>query len=817
MTHPSPKAEPKQDWFRTIAESTTTAIAAYSDRLLYVNPACTQLTGYSREELLAMADPTELIHPEFLDVMMERRLQREDGDMDAGHYEAKILCKGGEELWVRIHAKPVPYGDSVIVLVSAVDIHDRKTSQLALERTQERLSLAQRASRAVVWDWELETDRLECSALALEIGGPEVEEYLKTGSGFLELLHPEDLAEQKMEIDRVLKGKSALKKQIRIQLPGGAVRWLSVRAETVRDETGRVARLTGVAFDFTERKIAEEALFREIDRAQVTLSSIADGVIRTDARGAIDFLNPVAERLTGVSLDEAYGRPVGDIYRVVDEATRIPLFDPVEQAIREKRPIAVPGNRILLSADGLEFNISDSVVPIRDRDGDIVGAVLVFKDLSQVREMEDEMHYLTRHDTLTELINRRAFEEEVEELLEQTTGNGREHALCYLDLDEFKLINDSCGHTAGDEFIRQITSVLVGKVRPTDIVARMGGDEFAILLTDCAFDRSMTLAEDLAEAVRRVRFSWEDRIYAVGASIGLVPINGDSESAEVVLKAADAACHVAKESGRNRIHVYQEGDTAIAERSGEMHWISRIHQALADERFVLYQQPLSPLSERASDGPLFEILVRMVDEDGSIVPPNDFIPSAERYHLISAIDRWVIRNALSALSGIDVSVRFVLNVSGQSVSEESFQTFVLDQFRSCGVAPERVLFEITETAAIADLQRAMRFISIFKGLGCRFVLDDFGKGVSSYTYLKNLPVDYLKIEGEFVRRMLDDPIEAAIVASINQVGQVVGLETIAECVETEEIFDAVRAAGIDYAQGYWLARPAELDPETLLS
>ena len=680
---------------------------------------------------------------------------------------------------------------------------------------EERLRLAQKAGRSIVWDWNLEDDSLVYSGLAPEIAGTAVEEHLDTGEKFLALVHPDDRGRFDAEIRRVLKGKPGLQCEIRLNLPNGAVRWVAERGEPIRDPDGRVRRVIGVAYDFTERKLAEEALFREIDRAQVTLSSIADGVIRTDAEGAIDFLNPVAERMTGRTLAEAYGRPLSAVYRVVDEATRTPSFDPVEQCIREQRPIAVPGNRVLMSADGVELTITDSAVPIRDRDGEIVGAVLVFKDLSQVREMEEEMHHLARHDALTGLINRRAFEEEVEEVLDQTKGSERQHALCYLDLDEFKLINDSCGHSAGDEFIRQITAVLVGKVRPTDIVARMGGDEFAVLLTDCGADRAAIIAEDLAEAIRRVRFLWEDRIYAVGASIGLVPISAESEGAEVVLKAADAACHVAKETGRNRIHVYEDGDTAIAERTGEMQWISRIHKALAEDRFVLYRQRLAPLSDRASRDPLFEILVRMLDPQGALVEPNDFIPSAERYHLISEIDRWVIRHALATLAEVDPSIRFILNVSGQSVSEESFQTFVMGQFRSSGVAPERIYFEITETVAIADLQRAMRFISIFKGLGCRFVLDDFGKGVSSYTYLKNLPVDFLKIEGEFVRRMLDDPIEAAIVDSINQVGQIVGLETIAECVETKEIFEAVRDAGIDHAQGYWLERPSLLRPDEL--
>ena len=815
MTEHPVQLEPRQDWFRVLAEATSTGIAVLRDRLLYVNPACEVLTGYTVDELLEIEEATHLLHPDSRREAVARREARRRGESVENRYEVRLLRKDGAERWVDITVASIEYEGGPAWLINVVDIHDLKTAEIERLKMEERLHLAQRASRSVVWDWDLATDALDCSALAQELGGPGIEEHLTTGAGFLELIHPEDREKHTAEIERVLAGKGSLKAEIRLVLPSGAVRWISTRAEAIRDGEGRLTRLIGVAQDFTERRLAEGALFREIDRAQVTLSSIADGVIRTDARGAVDFLNPVAERMTGCSLSQAYGRPLSEVYHVVDETTRTPSFDPVEQCLREQRQIAVPGSRILLHAEGVEFTITDSVVPIRNREGEIVGAVLVFKDLSQVREMEEEMNHLARHDALTGLINRRAFEEEVEALIEETNGNGRKHALCYLDLDEFTLINDSCGHAAGDEFIRQITSVLVGKVRSSDIVARMGGDEFGILLTNCGFKRAGSIAKDLAEAVRRVRFSWEDRVYAVGVSIGLVPISSDSECAEMVLKAADAACHVAKETGRNRIHVYQEGDTAIAERSGEMQWISRIHKALAEDRFTLYQQPLAPLSERASPGPLHEILVRMLDEDGALVPPNDFIPSAERYHLISAIDRWVIRNALSALSQVDESIRFILNVSGQSVSEDTFQSFVMGQFRTTGVAPERVFFEITETVAIADLQRAMRFISIFKGLGCRFVLDDFGKGVSSYTYLKNLPVDFLKIEGEFIRRMLDDPIEAAIVNSINQVGQVVGLETIAECVETEEIFDAVRQAGIDYAQGYWLARPAPLDPQEL--
>lgn len=816
MSVPSPLPQPNEEWFRVLAEATSTTIIVFRERFLYANQACEALTGYTPQELLEESDPWLLIHPEFRDRAQARAEGRLRGESGEARFELKILRKDGKERWVEVSVGLIDFEGQPAILSNTVDIHDRKTAEIRHRQIEERLDLAQRAGRSIVWDWDLETDELRCSDLATELGGPGIESHLETGSAFLQIVHPDDRDKFSDAVGRVLQGSDGLEQDIRVVLPTGAVRWLSERAQPVRDDDGRVVRLVGVAQDTTERKLAEAALFREIERAQVTLGSIGDGVIRTDADGAIDFLNPVAERLTGKPLAEVYGRPLRDVYRVVDEVARTPLFDPIEQCIREGRRVTMHGPRILIDANDNEYSIQDSATPIRDRGGEIVGAVLIFKDLSRVREMEQEMHHLESHDALTGLINRQAFEAHVEKLLPQTIDDDSQHALCYLDLDEFKLINDSCGHAAGDEFICQVTSVLAAKVRPADTLARMGGDEFAILMDNCTPEQAREFAEKLAESVRRVRFSWEDRIYAVGVSVGLVPISRHSESADAILKAADAACHVAKETGRNRIHEYQPGDTAIAERSGGMQWISRIHKALAEERFVLYQQPIRSLSAEASPEPLFEILVRMFDKQGNLVPPNDFIPSAERYHLISSIDRWVIRNALAALSQVDKSVRFIFNVSGQSVSEERFQSFVMEQLRTSRVAPERVLFEITETAAIADLQRAMRFISIFKGLGCRFVLDDFGKGVSSYTYLKNLPVDLLKIEGEFIRRMMDDPIEAAIVDSINQVGHVVGLETIAECVETEEIFEAVRAAGVDYAQGYWLARPAPLVVETLL-
>ena len=647
MPAASRQPHPNEEWFRVLAEATSTTIVVFRDRFLYANPASEALTGYTPQELLEESDPWLLIHPDFRVRAKARAEERLRGEGGEARFELKILRKDGEERWVEVNVGTIDFEGRPAILSNSIDIHERKTAELSHRETEERLRLAQRAGHTIVWDWHLATDKLECSELADELGGPGIRDHLRTGAGSLELVHPDDREKFEAAVRRVLHGADSFEVDIRVVLPSGTVRWISERAEPLRDEGGRVSRIVGVAQDFTERKLAEEALFREIERAQVTLSSIADGVIRTDASGAVDFINPAAERLTGRSLTEIYGRPLRDFYRVVDEVARTPLFDPIEQCIREQRRVTMHGPRILIDSNNNEYSIQDSAAPIRDREGKIVGAVLIFKDLSQMREMEQEMHHLESHDALTGLINRQAFERHVEEMLPETIADNSQHALCYLDLDEFKLINDSCGHAAGDEFICQVTSVLAAKVRPTDVIARMGGDEFAILMDNCTPEQARDLVEKLSEAVRRVRFSWEDRIYAVGVSVGLVPISRDSDSANAILNAADAACHVAKETGRNRIHEYQPGDTAIAERSGGMQWISRIHKALAEDRFILYQQPVRPLSKAASPDPLFEILVRMLDEQGNMVPPNDFIPSAERYHLISSIDRWVIRNGLA--------------------------------------------------------------------------------------------------------------------------------------------------------------------------
>ncbi|HZF09491.1 MAG TPA: EAL domain-containing protein [Thermoanaerobaculia bacterium] len=587
------------------------------------------------------------------------------------------------------------------------------------------------------------------------------------------------------------------------------------QVEPLRDPQGRISGCIGLALDITERKQAEEALHHEKERAQVTLASIGDGVIRTDPEGRIDYLNPVAERLTGWTAERALGRAVSEVFNVVDEATRRPLPDPVQRCLKAGSVVESPGHALLVGFDGREFAVRDSTAPIHDRRGELIGAVLVFKDVTQLRGMEREMIYLASHDALTGLLNRREFEIRLKRAIRSARAEQRQHVLLYLDLDEFKVVNDTCGHLVGDEMLKQVTALLRARVRRSDVLARLGGDEFGVLLEDCPLAHSRQIAEEIRRTVREFRFSFRDQIFEVGVSIGLVPLTDESGDLANVLSAADAACYVAKDRGRNRVHEYEQDDTLVAEHYGEMQWIHRIHRAFEDHRFRLYYQIIQPLAPDAGRELMCEVFIRMLDRKGEIVEPTAFIVAAERYHLIDSIDRWVVRTAFRALAGAQKRelarpLLFTINLSGQSLSEEAFLPFVIEELLASGVDSRRICFEITETAAVSKLDSAMAFIAALKEKGCRFVLDDFGSGLSSFAYLRDLPVDFLKIDGEFVRGMVEDRVKRALVESINQIGHVMGIHTIAECVETRQTMEVLKEIGVDYAQGYWITRPQPL-------
>jgi diguanylate cyclase (GGDEF)-like protein len=431
-----------------------------------------------------------------------------------------------------------------------------------------------------------------------------------------------------------------------------------------------------------------------------------------------------------------------------------------------------------------------------------------------LEEKNKELLHLTYHDPLTGRYNRRAFEARLQRAIETAVVEGKHHALCYIDMDQFKVVNDTCGHVAGDELLKQVAALLEREIRDSDMLARLGGDEFGVLLEGCDLNTAAEHAEAMRLKVRKHRFVWQGKPFDTSISIGLVPITAECANMEEVMKNADAACYVAKDSGRNRLQIYQQHDKELAQRHGEMQWVSRIQQALEENRFELHGQLIRPMVNKPF-APHYEVLVRLRDPDGQLVPPMAFIPAAERYNLMPSIDQWVIQHALQMLAsrrtrGRGDDIALAINLSGQSLGNDEVLATIRRLLDETGIAPTSLCFEITETAAITNLAAASRFMHQLRQLGCQFSLDDFGSGLSSFGYLSNLEVNYIKIDGHFVKNILLDPLSRSIVDAINRIGHVMGISTIAEFVESEEIAAELEKLGIDYIQGFGIHKPEPL-------
>ena len=687
---------------------------------------------------------------------------------------------------------------------------ERIRIETRLAKLEERTLLSQASANDGLWDFDVENNEVYFSPRWKAMLGY-ADEDMQGSPDWRSLVHPDDLSRVQAAIRDHVAGKTpSFESSHRMRHRNGEWRWVSSRATARVDKHGRLLRLVGVELDITERKLYEEALFREKESAQITLQSIGDGVITTDANSTIDYINPVAEELTGWRLEDAMGRPVEEIFRAFHEETCEPLENPLSVSIRRIRPIKSVRPMLLIRRDGNELYVESTAAPIRDGHGHVGGGVLVFHDVSESRELNRRLSYHASHDLLTGLVNRREFESRLERALKSAKAREASYALCYLDIDQFKIVNDTCGHSAGDALLGQVGALLKAKVRWRDTLSRLGGDEFGILLESCSLDEAMRTAESLREGVRNFRFTWEDRVFRLGASIGVVPITSDNEDVASILSAADSACQAAKEGGRNRVHSFAENDIELMRRRREMQWAARINAALEEGRFELYRMAIQPL-QRVEVGAHYELLLRLKDETGRIVAPNDFIAAAERYGITPAIDRWVIENALRWLvSEADEREKLMLcsiNLSGQSLGDDKFLPFVIDQFHRSGLDASKICFEITETAAVASFSQANRFIQALKELGCKFALDDFGTGLSSFGYLKHFPVDFLKIDGSFVREILRDPIDREMVRSINEIGHLTGKKTIAEFAENAEIIQMLTSLGVDYAQGYGVAQP----------
>jgi diguanylate cyclase (GGDEF)-like protein/PAS domain S-box-containing protein len=580
----------------------------------------------------------------------------------------------------------------------------------------------------------------------------------------------------------------------------------------VRDGAGRIVGYEGTISDITERKRAEQAIHAERDRAHVTLQSIGDAVITTDATARIDYLNPVAERLTGWILSEARGRAIGEVLQLIDESTRKPVAYTLDRVLLGGET-SVPSDRnVLVNRRGEELAIQETASPIRNREGVAIGAVIVFGDVTKERRLKRALSYQASHDALTGLINRREFDSRLETAVIGAQRGDAEYVLLYVDLDQFKIVNDTCGHSAGDRLLRDITSLLQTRVRASDTIARLGGDEFGLLLERCSLEQAERVADSIRQAIHGYRFLWGANSLSVGASIGVVRIARETTSAAAVLSAADIACYAAKDGGRNRVQVYERDHGTNRHR--EMQWVGRIARAVEEGRLELFAQRIVGLSAGAVQSPFFELMVRLRDQDGTLVPPDEFIPAAERYNVMVMVDRWVVNRAIELL---EACVRdnqplplIAVNLSGTSINDEDFLEFVMTRLTSEQVA-RALCFEITETAAVASLAKATFLMRELKARGCRFSLDDFGSGVSSFVYLKTLPVDFLKIDGQFVAQVATDAVDRSMVEAIAKIGAAMQVATIAEKVESAEVLNVLKNIGVDYIQGFHLAEPVSID------
>ena len=554
----------------------------------------------------------------------------------------------------------------------------------------------------------------------------------------------------------------------------------------------------------------KEAIF-----AQVALESIGDAVITTDASGKINYLNSVAEEMTGWRFSEAEGMAIIDVFNISQEDDLNSYNKYIQSSIESSEQLNISENVQLKSHNSEVIDIEFSITPIYNKYNRNIGTAVAFRKMSQEHKLRQQLSFQACHDALTGLINRYEFEKRLKQLIKTSLEKSETHIFLFLDLDKFKIVNDTCGHVAGDELLRQLPTLLHKHIRSNDTLARLGGDEFGILLEDCELHQASIISEKILNEVENFQFVWQDKTFRIGVSIGVVEVNKQSNDINNLMHLADAACYTAKDRGRNRFHVAKEDDSGIADRRVEMQWVARINDALDNDNFVLHYQSIVATDSRHNKGAYLEILLRMIDKDGGLYPPGAFIPAAERYNLMMKIDSWVLTNTLKFLSENKGSTKNIskcsINLSGQSIGDESFLLFIKNSIKYFDIKPDIICFEITETAAITNVISATNFINELKKLGCFFSLDDFGSGFSSFAYLKNLPVDFIKIDGMFVRDIADDPLDQEMVRSITGIAKAMGKLTIAEFVENDSIKEILLDIGVDYIQGYGVSKPEPLE------
>lgn len=781
-------------------------------RIKLINRKGCRILGYDKQELTGKNWFESCVPERELETVLRIFRDIVTGATDFPHYfENHVLTRSGQERLIAWHNAALfnENGEITGTLSSGLDI----TEQRKTEQTLRKLSQAVAQSPEMILITDLEGVIEYVNPSFSQISGYNAADVIGKKTGIMKSEQtPQSVYD---ELWRTIKSGEIWRGKLYNKRKNGSYYWNLVKISPILNEQGQITHFLTIQKDLTDRieakrlRESRHRLQMSERRFRVCYDATPAMFLTVDAGGNIRSANRFGAERLGYKVEELMGMPLSSLHLECDKAS-----DDDHLAAYLSKPEVMQKREIrMVCKDGTLFWAKEAARAIEDPDGETM-VFIVCEDITRAHNLSQQLSYQASHDALTGLVNRREFEKRLRRVLETVHANDSSHALCYLDLDQFKVINDNCGHVAGDELLRQLASLLQERIRKRDTLARLGGDEFGILMEHCSIQQATCVANTLRELIQDFRFSWGRKNYNVGASFGLVPITKASKDLAEVLSAADSACYTAKDQGRNRIYIYQHDDAELIRWRGQIRWVSPINRALEEGRLQLHFQPIVPITHRIDEREHYELLIRMEDETGRSVPPGTFLPAAERYNLATKLDRWVIGSALQWLHCHPqhlqrLSLCFI-NLSGKSLGDHGLLKFVRRQFDETNVPSHKICFEVTETAAIANLSRATYFIRELKQRGCRFALDDFGSGLSSFAYLKNLPVDFLKIDGLFVKDIVDDLIDLAMVRSINDIGHVMGKQTIAEFVENEDILAVLRRIGVDYAQGYGIARPRAL-------
>lgn len=781
----------------------------------FYSPSWWRMLGHDGTDVECDDVWLHFIHPEDRDAAIEAGERHKRGETAVAEAEFRMRHADGRWVWMLDRGKVVARdaeGRPTRMIGIQTDITRLKEAEAEIALMHERVRLAVEAGGIGLWEIDAATGRVSYDRAVLDAVGVFGSSNGGSLAGWAACIHPDDREAELARLQRSLETGEAYAGEYRILRPGAAPSHVRALARMVRGDRGDC--LVGALWDVTDQVRNAEQLHTEKERLRITLHSIGDAVICTDLNDRITFMNRAAEVLTGIAEYSALGEPLRGVFRVAEEGSGVDRASPAEEAMAGCRSVEHDEPGLLIRRDGDRRSVRELATPVLAPSGEVLGAVIVAQDVTHARAMQRDLAHAAAHDALTGLKNRASLEGALLRALRQAQGEAKTHALLYIDLDRFKMVNDVAGHQAGDALLREVARIVERVARPGDVPARLGGDEFALLAIGADETLAEALAADIVASVSGLRFAWEGKIHHIGASVGVAVIGESELDVAALLAQADVACYAAKAGGRNRVSVYRADSGEAHRHLSELRVASGIRTAMEQGRLLLYGQEIRDLSAPLRRGSRLEILSRLRGPDGTIAPPGAFIPAAERLAMMADFDRWVISTllrdhgkAIMAVPDLRVSV----NLSANSLSEPGFATALEDLFAKTGFDPRRLELEITETAMINNFIAAERLVERARAAGCRISLDDFGSGVSSFAYLKRFRVDTIKVDGAFVTHVTSDPYDRTIVRLIGEIGRDFGVDTVAECIEDEQTFLTVRDLGIGYGQGYLFHRPRPLE------